>query len=80
MDKIDKFLKKLNQQESLRVRKAVSDILSHKTSGYDLKRLLGYRDVYRVRIGTIRIIYRQLNTDIKVLDLSRRNEKTYRDY
>jgi mRNA-degrading endonuclease RelE of RelBE toxin-antitoxin system len=80
MDKTDKFLNKLSGNESVRVLKTIDDILSKKAARYDLKKLKGYHDVYRVRIGTIRIIYRQLADDIEVLDVSRRNEKTYRDY
>ena len=80
MDKIDKFLAKLNKNESLKVLSAISDILSGKTSSYNLKKLKGYRDVYRIRVGTIRIIYKQLDTDIEVLDVGRRSEKTYKDY
>ncbi len=80
MDKIDKFLNKLNKQESLKVLNAIAGILSGKTASYNLKKLRGYSDVYRVRVGTIRIIYKQLETDIEVLDIGRRNEKTYRDY
>jgi len=80
MDKIDKFLAKLNRNESIKVIDAIADILSRKTSHYDLKKLKGYNDVYRIRIGTIRIIYKQLEDDIEVLDVGRRNEKTYKDY
>ncbi len=80
MDKTDKFLNKLSESESVRVQKAIANILSRDTDGYDIKKLKGYRDVYRIRIGTVRIIYRQLEDDIEVLDIGRRNEKTYRDY
>ncbi len=80
MDKIDKFLAKLNTHESVNALNAIADILSGKTSTYNLKKLKGYRDVYRVRIGTIRIIYKQLDGDIEVLDVGRRSEKTYKDY
>ena len=80
MDRTDKFLNKLSGTESARVLKAISDILSEKTTGYSVKKLKGYRDVYRIRIGTIRIIYRELENDIEVLDIGRRNEKTYREY
>jgi mRNA-degrading endonuclease RelE of RelBE toxin-antitoxin system len=77
MDKIDKFLRKLNAQESHIVAKAIADILSRSFDGYDRKKLNGYRDIYRIRIGTIRIIYRELADDIEMLEVSRRSEKTY---
>ncbi len=80
MDKIDKFLAKLNATESLKVLRAIDNILSRKTTDYDVKKLKGYQNVYRVRIGSIRILYTQLENDIEVIDLGHRNEKTYRDY
>ena len=80
MDKIDKFLKKLDAQESDKVARTIADILSCTFDGYDRKKLKGYRDIYRIRIGTIRIIYRELADDIEVLEVSRRSEKTYRQY
>lgn len=80
MDKIDKFLNRLSKQESSKVLKAISDILSFRTDNYDLKKLKGYTDVYRIRVGTVRIIFRQLDDDIEILDVGRRSEKTYRKY
>lgn len=77
MDKTDKFLKKLNGSESVRVINAITGILAGKIDNYDIKKLKGYQDVYRIRIGAIRIIYRQLSDDIEVLDVGRRSEKTY---
>lgn len=80
MDKIDKFLRKLSNAESTLLMKVIADILAYKTERYDVKKLTGYRDIYRVRIGNKRIIYRQLSDDIEILDVSLRSEKTYRDY
>jgi mRNA-degrading endonuclease RelE of RelBE toxin-antitoxin system len=80
MDKIDKFLKKLSKAEATLLIKVIADILEQKTDRYDVKKLRGYRDIYRIRVGNKRIIFRQLLDDIEVLDVSLRNEKTYRDY
>lgn len=78
MDKIDKFLSKLAKSTSERVTTVIVHILSGNTAGYDVKKLKGYRDVYRIRIGTMRIIYRHGTDDVKLLDIGRRNEKTIR--
>ena len=80
MDKIDKFLKKLSKAEAALLIKVIADILEQKTDRYDVKKLKGYRDIYRIRIGNKRIIFRQLLDDIEVLDVSLRSEKTYKDY
>jgi len=80
MDKIDKFLRKLTKAESTLLIKVIADILEQKTDRYDVKKLKGCRDIYCIRIGNKRIIFRQLLDDIEVLDVSLRNEKTYKDY
>lgn len=80
MDKIDKFLRKLSKAESTLLIKVIADIIVQRTERYDIKKLKGYRDIYRVRVGSKRIIFRQLLDDIEILDVSLRNEKTYRDY
>jgi len=79
MDKIDRFLKKLTKAESTLLIKVIADILEQRTGQYDVKKLKGYRDIYRIRVGNKRIIFRQLLDDIEVLDVSLRNEKTYKD-
>lgn len=80
MDKIDKFLRRLSADELHRVEGAITDVLSKNLNTYDHKRLRGYHDIYRVRIGTIRVIYRQLEKDIETLEISRGSEKTYKKY
>ena len=47
-------------------------------NGLDIKKLKGRQDIYRVRKGKIRIIYR-FNTDSKIiiLTIERRNDNTY---
>ena len=80
MDKIDKFLNKLGTQESKRAMTVIEHILSRNFAEYDIKKLQGYRDVYRIRVGTIRIIFRQDTDDVRLLDISRRSEKTYKDF
>jgi mRNA-degrading endonuclease RelE of RelBE toxin-antitoxin system len=80
MDKIDKFLCKVDKNEYAKIMRAISDVLEHKTSSYDVRKLRGHQDVYRIRIGSTRIIFRQLTDDIEVLDIGRRSEKTYRQF
>lgn len=80
MDKIDKFLNKLSKAESSLLMKVITDVLKRKTDHYDVKKLKGHTDVYRIRVGNKRIIYRQIVGDIEILDVSLRSEKTYREY
>lgn len=80
MDKIAKFLRKLNQTELEIVCRAIEQILSGDDKNLDIKKLKGFEDIYRVRIRDIRIIYRQTNNDVTLIEISRRDEKTYRKY
>src|SRR3990167_6484238 len=54
--------------------------VSKKTTGLDIKKLSGYSDVYRVRTGNIRIIFLDDKRHTEVLEISRRSEKTYKDF
>ena len=62
----------------------VIDLLEKITSGtlvgLNIKKLKGYKDIYRVRSGSIRIIFRHTATETKILEISRRSEKTYREF
>jgi len=78
MDKIAKALKKLAAGEKEIVKAILVKINYHDFNGLDIKKLKGRQDIYRVRKGKIRIIYR-LNDDNKIiiLTLERRNDNTY---
>lgn len=78
MDKIAKALKKLAAGEKETVKAILAKIDCLDFNGLDIKKLKGRQDIYRVRKGKIRIIYR-LNDDNKiiVLTLERRNDNTY---
>lgn len=80
MDKNQKFLRKLSRTEQKEMIGLLELIFSGKTTNLDIKKLSGYKDIFRVRSGNIRLIFRRLDSDISVLEISRRSEKTYRDY
>ncbi len=77
-DKIRKALDRLSPKE----RKAIDDLLvkikNGQFDGLDWKKLKGRDDIYRVRKGEMRIIYR-LNASggVVVLEIGRRNDITY---
>lgn len=76
MDKITKFLKRLDKKELAIVYEIIEKLLSHRVTSLDIKKLKGFDDIYRVRVGKIRIIYSQKNNEIKIIEISRRSEKT----
>lgn len=79
MDKITKTLQKLSEKERNRIKLVLQKLSDNKISGLDIKRLKDRNDIYRVRLGDIRIIYRKDNKNkVFVLAVNRRNEKTYK--
>ena len=91
VDKITKALNKFTQKEKELVKNLLLKIntppfippLKGEGRGVglelDLKKLKGRDDIYRVRKGKIRIIYRLDGKQIFLLAIERRNENTYRD-
>lgn len=79
VDKIIKSLSKFTQKEKDLVKKLLLKINKNNVAGLDLKKLKGRDDIYRVRKGKIRIIYRIDNKQVYLLTIERRNENTYRD-
>jgi len=78
MDKIDKLLKKFSPKEKQRIKFIFRKIDSGRLQSLDLKKLKGYKDIFRVRKGDIRIIYRLDNqSNIFILAIERRGDKTY---
>ena len=80
MDQIEKNLKKLSPKLQRQLSKALSKLNSHNWFGLDIAKLKGYSNIYRVRSGDLRIIFRYQDKQIKVLEIDRRSEKTYRNY
>lgn len=80
MDKNEKFLRRLSAKEFSIVQDIVSRILVGDLVGLDIKKLSGYHNAYRVRVGRIRIVYMQLPDDTEILYIGNRNEKTYKKF
>jgi mRNA-degrading endonuclease RelE of RelBE toxin-antitoxin system len=79
-DIISKELAKYTAKE----RKLVKDILiqlrNGNTKGLNITKLKGHADIFRLKKGRLRIIYKQNNAAIKILAIEKRSEKTYRDF
>ena len=77
MDAILKALKKFSTKERVWSKEIIAKIVSDDTQGLDIKKLKGRDDIFRVRKGDIRIIYQKKEKQIFILEVGRRNEKTY---
>lgn len=79
MDKISKTLKKFTEKERNQIKQILQKINLGDFKNLDIKKLKGRDDIFRVRYGKIRIIYRtDMNKNIFVLAMERRNDNTYR--
>jgi mRNA-degrading endonuclease RelE of RelBE toxin-antitoxin system len=78
MDAIKKALKKLTNKEKESVKDILSKLDTGNSQGLDIKKFKGREDVFRVKRGDLRIIYRKAGRDVFILFIGRRNEKTYR--
>jgi mRNA-degrading endonuclease RelE of RelBE toxin-antitoxin system len=77
MDAIQKALRKLSAKERAYVKEILAKLSADHTQGLDIKKLQGRDDIFRVRKGDIRIVYRKTGKNISILLIERRNEKTY---
>ncbi len=79
MDKIQKALKKLNPRERKTIKAILSKLSSGKLERLEILQLKGHRDIFRIRKGNIRIIFRREGNDISILSIERRSEATYKN-
>jgi len=78
MDKIEKALKKFSLKEQKQIKAMLLRLRSGEIKGLDVKKLRGREDIFRVRKGDLRIIYRLEGKEVYILKIERRRERTYR--
>lgn len=78
MDKIEKALKKLSLKERRQIKAILLCLRSNQTKGLDIKKLRGREDIFRVRKGNTRMIYRLERKKIYILKIERGKESTYK--
>jgi mRNA-degrading endonuclease RelE of RelBE toxin-antitoxin system len=80
VDRIDKALSKMSAKERAQILSILESIERGDVASLDLKKLKGFVDTFRVRKGRYRIIfYMKDNKDIRIIDVERRTDTTYRD-
>jgi len=78
MDKIDKALSKLTFKDKERIRNIIRALQLGRFDNMDIKKLKGFRDVFRVRKGELRIVYQLSVRRIIILKIDKRKEDTYK--
>jgi len=79
MTKLERIIKKFSVAERKVIKNTVIQLKIGSFVGLDVKKLQGSRDIYRVRKGSIRIMY-YLGADkeIVVFAIARRSDNTYK--
>lgn len=78
-DKIKKLLSKLSPKEREIIKLLIMRVKLDDIEGLDIKLLKGHADLFRVRKGRLRIVYRKTKSLFLIVRIDRRNEKTYKE-
>ena len=78
MPDLGELLSRFNRKERKVLEFLIDKAVSFEWRGLDIKKLKGYQDIYRIRKGDLRIIFRTKNKIIFILAIERRSEKTYK--
>ncbi|PIP86897.1 plasmid stabilization protein [Candidatus Campbellbacteria bacterium CG22_combo_CG10-13_8_21_14_all_36_13] len=77
MNKLDKFLSKLDKKTRYEIEKTINVILGGDFSKFDIKKLKGKHNLFRVRVGKVRIVFKYAKDGNFVQSISFRNDTTY---
>jgi mRNA-degrading endonuclease RelE of RelBE toxin-antitoxin system len=82
MDKIKKLLAKLNAKELRAILLVMQQIQLDHSKVPGIKKLKGHSDLYRVRVGKYRIIFKideAASNAGEIVRITKRNEDSYKD-
>ena len=77
MDKLAKALAKMSDNDRQRIRDIIKKIYIRDFIDLDFKKLAGRDDIYRVRKGDWRIIFRLIKNEATILAIEKRSDNTY---
>lgn len=78
MDKIEKALQRLTPKERKVIKEILVALAHQQIKNFDIKKLKGRDDIFRIRKGRVRIIYRVSEKGaISILAIERRSDTTY---
>ena len=78
MSDLKKLLSKFSKEERRAIEFLIEKIISLNWHSLDIKKRRGYKDIFRVRKGKIRIIFIKNEKNIFILNIERRREDTYK--
>lgn len=77
MDKIEKFIRKVGKKRAPDVIVLVTRVLQNDIGMFDVKKLAGEEDLYRVRVGHIRIKFKKIGALNAIVHIGFRDDNTY---
>ena len=80
MNEIEKALAKIPKEYKATFDALMLRLLGRDFLGLNIAKLKGQKDVYRLRRGKLRIIFRMSKEQILVLQVGLKSEKTYREF
>ncbi len=80
MNKLDKFFSKLDSKERVFLLELTSRVRADDLQGLNIKKLEGHTSTFRLKKGNFRIIFERKGQKIDLISVTRRSEKTYRDF
>ena len=80
MNRIEKFYKTTSLKEKIILDEVVDKILEKSFTGLNIKKIVGLRFFYRARKGSFRIIFYHKGDDVKLVDIDRRDDNTYKQF
>ena len=63
------FISKQTEQQAARIKKAINALPAG-----DIKKVAGYKGIYRLRVGNVRILFEKTNTEIHVIEINNRGQ------
>ena len=77
MNRIEKFLAALDRERCSQIEAVIVRIIAKDLAGMDIKKLKGREQEFRVRVGSMRIQYIQVEDENRILSIEWRNSHTY---
>jgi len=74
MDKITKFLLQLNKKDKVFWIAVLRNLVKGKLSSYDIIALKGYKNLYRLNHGKIRLVFEKIDGKCVVVNLAYRKD------
>lgn len=72
MDKIRKFVRLLDKKSAKKIEQALQDIVALNLNKYRVKKMTGFKILYRIRIGKVRITFQKFENQGVPIDIDYR--------